>query len=603
VLRCFPHCCPDHSESPFCASSLAVAITGSLDLLQQCVVLFHFEASYEPAIACGDVLVEETVEASLRTEKNPRGEWIPTQAVSIENDHVIYEYNAESQGGWNYRWLGGSSTQQRRCWHCIKAYVFVRIQHDHQSLLRAIAIVRSPPFVVMSYRRACKSCQKKTTADPVLSSTHREACECEGIYRLSDSHLDAIIAGGASQVSLLPELTNQTSHASPVHLASAVVVDEQPQSLALQEKERRLSLLYLAWTNGTTSAAAVTQLCRGASQLLPPSTSLTENAAWPSALDSKHPLEGSCVDILLALLRDREESDSFLRRRAGSILDQHKLCTLYEEWVGRVYEKAHAALMAQHTTPSAYFNSLLLACRQFGNPAPAKESKGSETVKQTTSASFEAFVAQLREIYLAAENPPSKPLKPRSAPVSAFDGTWCYDPDPLQLLDALVSAASLLTVFRAITMGLCCQLATTSDGLIIRSEVALFSTIASEFVLDGRARVLRVFPNGESTMTECAGLMYGDYVGSLQSPTCIRLDLYCWPVESHATRPRPCYAIQLILQATPTNGRVECHCHVYVCDDTAEGDAWNMAAGDRIQLFQRHGAKKIVGFVATYRRA
>ncbi|KAF0693961.1 hypothetical protein As57867_015059, partial [Aphanomyces stellatus] len=98
VLRCFPHCCPDHSESPFCASSLAVAITGSLDLLQQCVVLFHFEASYEPAIACGDVLVEETVEASLRTEKNPRGEWIPTQAVSIENDHVIYEYNAESQG-------------------------------------------------------------------------------------------------------------------------------------------------------------------------------------------------------------------------------------------------------------------------------------------------------------------------------------------------------------------------------------------------------------------------------------------------------------------------------------------------------------------------
>ncbi|KAF0715858.1 Aste57867_3137 [Aphanomyces stellatus] len=224
------------------------------------------------------------------------------------------------------------------------------------------------------------------------------------------------------------------------------------------------------------------------------------------------------------------------------------------------------------------------------------------------SASFEAFVAQLREIYLAAENPLSKTLKPRSAPSSAFDGTWCYNPCASKF-DSDILAPSTLNVFRCLTMGLCCQLAATSDGLFVRSQLALFSTIASAFVLDGRARVLRVFPNGESTMTTCAELLYGDYVGSIQSPACIRLDLYCWPVEVHyqtsyRVQTRPCYVIQLVLQAhtSTDNDRLQCHYVVHVCDDVTLHNIRNMPTSDRIELVQRQETKTKFSLLAEYRR-
>ncbi|KAF0775097.1 hypothetical protein AaE_001203, partial [Aphanomyces astaci] len=110
VLRCFPHCCPEHTESPFCASSLGVDVAGSVKFLQQAIVLLHFEASYEPAIDCGDLLDAHHIESSLRTDSNPRGEWIPTDAVAI---HVSWMTTSSSsttstlrKGGTIGGWVG-----------------------------------------------------------------------------------------------------------------------------------------------------------------------------------------------------------------------------------------------------------------------------------------------------------------------------------------------------------------------------------------------------------------------------------------------------------------------------------------------------------------
>ncbi|ETV95122.1 hypothetical protein, variant 2 [Aphanomyces invadans] len=558
VLRCFPHCCPQHTESPFCVSSLGVRVAGSVDFLQHCIVLLHFEASYERPIVCGDLMDEHAIEIALRTETNPRGEWIPTQVVAVEDDHVVYEYNAEAESGWNYRWLGGSSTQQRRCWHCIKAYVLTRVQRaTGPSHLRVIAIVQSPPFVVMSYRRACKSCQKKSTADPVLSATSREACECEGMYRLSDSHLDEIISTGATRMTILPDLDAASPRVATMGDASDPAV-----------MERHLGLLYAALTNCTinvTTDAALIQF--GLQRCRACGISNAQSLPQPPDMNTR---------ILLALLRGRATSEEFLRRHAHSILDQDELFRLYEQWIAQVYANVCAVVADTQTSVADFFESLAAAAAAAPTPSHASP----EAAATISSNGFEAFVAQLREVYLALDYAAPKPLSPSAE----LDG-W---------------TASLLTVARSLSMGLGLSIVLSSTSLFVRSELALFSTIWSEFILDNTARVLQVFPNGESTMSTCADLMYGDYVGSRPQTNQVRLDLFCWPLEH--TKHRTCYGIRLVFQAEASS-RLHGQVEVQVAHNVVEQNTWNMTAAQRMDVLHRYELTTIARIAVGYTTA
>ncbi|ETV63626.1 hypothetical protein H257_19444, partial [Aphanomyces astaci] len=546
VLRCFPHCCPEHTESPFCASSLGVDVAGSVKFLQQAIVLLHFEASYEPAIVCGDLLDAHHIESSLRTDSNPRGEWIPTDAVAIHDDHVEFEYNVDAEKGWNYRWLGGSSTQQRRCWHCIKAYVLVQVEGPERSRkLQVVAIAQSPPFVVMSYRRACKSCQKKSRADPVLSTTSREACECEGIYRLGDTHLDEIISTGATHVAILPQWQAAASSRN------------KPTT---EDMERHLGLLYGVLTSTPAAIALDSALFQQTLGLL-----CDDGKATPNQPTSQ--TNTPTTSVLLALLRGRAASDLFLRRHAAVILDQHDLFRLYERWLGQLYDIVDAAVRPTHDTAAVYFESL------------AAISTASTTSSPT---GFEAFVAQLREVYLALEYTP--PRMDLSSSSLAWDGTWRFHSPAFQV-DSSGLMTSVLTVVRSLSMGLGFHLVLSPPSLFVRSELALFSTIWSEFVLDGKPRVLRVFPNGESTMSNAGGLMYGDYMGfTIDANRTLCVDVVCWPVQGGTAS---CYVIRLVLRRSLPHF-LQISATVQVTHKVTDQITWNMTAAERMDVLRRY---------------
>ncbi|RHZ24493.1 hypothetical protein DYB26_006183 [Aphanomyces astaci] len=461
VLRCFPHCCPEHTESPFCASSLGVDVGGSVKFLQQAIVLLHFEASYEPAIVCGDLLDAHHIESSLRTDSNPRGEWIPTDAVAIH------------------------------------AYVLVQVEGPERSRkFQVVAIAQSPPFVVMSYRRACKSCQKKSRADPVLSTTSREACECEGIYRLGDTHLDEIISTGATHVAILPQWQAAASSRN------------KPTT---EDMERHLGLLYGVLTSTPAAIALDSALFQQTLGLL-----CDDGKATPNQPTSQ--TDTPTTSVLLALLRGRAASDLFLRRHAAVILDQHDLFRLYERWLGQLYDIVDAAVRPTHDTAAVYFESL------------AAISTASTTSSPT---GFEAFVAQLREVYL------------------------------------------------------------------VRSELALYSTIWSEFVLDGKPRVLRVFPNGESTMSNAGGLMYGDYMGfTIDANRTLCVDVVCWPVQGGTAS---CYVIRLVLRRSLPHF-LQISATVQVTHNVTDQITWNMTAAERMDVLRRYTLATVLVVEVGYQR-
>ncbi|ETV95119.1 hypothetical protein H310_11394 [Aphanomyces invadans] len=418
----------------------------------------------------------------------------------------------------------------------------------------------------MSYRRACKSCQKKSTADPVLSATSREACECEGMYRLSDSHLDEIISTGATRMTILPDLDAALPESTP------------PPSLA--DMERHLALLYTSLTTTTTAVTATSALVDHVIQLFFP-----EGKVNPRALESTE----SLPKILVALLRGRATLDEFLRRNAHSILDQSNLSRAYEQWLAQVYHQVCRITHESHATSSVYFESL-------GSNEETHASESSRIgASYARSKGFEAFVAQLREVYLAQNY--SRPSKTFS---SALNGTWRLDIPSLRIVSSEL-APSILSVVRCLSMGLGFHVVLSSTSLFVRSELALFTTIWSEFILDNTPRILRVFPNGESTMSMCADLLYGDYVGSHTPHNAgVRLDLYCWPL--HDNPHRSCYAIRMLFQPTAghdLHGQVD----VQVAHNVRNQNTWNMTAAERMELVHRHSFSTVLVVVGGWKQS
>ncbi|KAH9109282.1 hypothetical protein LEN26_014040 [Aphanomyces euteiches] len=180
VLRCFPHCCPQHISSSVCGSSIVVRVHGPLSRLGDIVTYLHFDAAFETSLHVGDVIDESHVTADVRHETHSTGAWIACHddVIDEKTSSRVFAFNSKRQAalGWHYRWVGGSARQQRQAFHFLRAYAFA-IEASTRRLC-VLAIVQSPPFIVMSYRRACKACQRQAPHD-------NKRCECEGIYNVA----------------------------------------------------------------------------------------------------------------------------------------------------------------------------------------------------------------------------------------------------------------------------------------------------------------------------------------------------------------------------------------------------------------------------------
>ncbi|KAJ0403641.1 hypothetical protein P43SY_002456 [Pythium insidiosum] len=225
ILRCFPHCCPNHIERSYCGSSLHVIVQTEGDAaeggaplsrarLADSVFLFaRFECSAEPGLQLGDLVASADMVRETQSEDNPEGRWIPgvkerastlssamkSVAQAVGDHTLVYQLNGKVYSRWYYDWESGANKAQRLMRHVLKAYVFERCgpadaagepREKQPSMLRVIGIVSSPEFTVISYRRAPMEAGQPMMPAPASASGGLPAGPAPAIYRDSPSVRD-----------------------------------------------------------------------------------------------------------------------------------------------------------------------------------------------------------------------------------------------------------------------------------------------------------------------------------------------------------------------------------------------------------------------------
>ncbi|KAG6595883.1 uncharacterized protein IUM83_19136 [Phytophthora cinnamomi] len=184
ILRCFPHCCPEHIDRSYCGTSLSVRVqfSSSPSPSSPPVDLFaRFEAVSDVSLRPGECVEVERIAVATQTESNPEGQWMqgvldqPSKLVtairaaeaSADEKPLIFHLNSRSYARWYYDWESGANKAQRLMKHVLKAYVVERCAVDEddrivaassdeavKQLYRVLHVVTSPEFTVVSYRRA-----------------------------------------------------------------------------------------------------------------------------------------------------------------------------------------------------------------------------------------------------------------------------------------------------------------------------------------------------------------------------------------------------------------------------------------------------------------
>ncbi|CAH0516346.1 unnamed protein product [Peronospora belbahrii] len=166
ILRCFPHCCPEHLNRSYCGSALYVSVQlinpSNLNAQQQTtcttvntinpaklLVFARFEEALTNFLSLNDVLDYNDVIGFTQTNETPKGTWIEGFVMSkTTNDSSMFQINPSAH--WYYEWESAATKVQRFTKHALRVYIFQQVQ----SQLRVVGTVSSSDFMVVSYRRA-----------------------------------------------------------------------------------------------------------------------------------------------------------------------------------------------------------------------------------------------------------------------------------------------------------------------------------------------------------------------------------------------------------------------------------------------------------------
>ncbi|KUF89117.1 hypothetical protein AM588_10003021 [Phytophthora nicotianae] len=192
ILRCFPHCCPEHIDRSYCGSSLSVRVqlaerpAGTAPHepppSEVLAVFARFEAVNDVSLRPGECVEVDKIQQGVQTESNLDGQWIAgvldrpsglvvtirgSEAESDEEKPLVFHLNSKAFPRWYYDWESGANKAQRLMKHTLKAYVMERVAVDMDDnfttissreaftqLYRVLHVVSSPEFTVISYRRA-----------------------------------------------------------------------------------------------------------------------------------------------------------------------------------------------------------------------------------------------------------------------------------------------------------------------------------------------------------------------------------------------------------------------------------------------------------------
>uniref|UniRef100_A0AAV1U8D9 Uncharacterized protein n=1 Tax=Peronospora matthiolae TaxID=2874970 RepID=A0AAV1U8D9_9STRA len=191
ILRCFPHCCPEHIDRSYCGTSLSVRIELSTcpsaaskepPKCENVAVFARFEAVSDVSLRPSECVEVDTMVAGTQSEDNLEGQWVagtrdrPSGLVttlrapempSVDHISLVFHLNGKPFSRWYYDWESGANKAQRLMKHVLKSYIvehcavdandnFVSLtsQQACKQLYRVLHVVKSPEFTVISYRRA-----------------------------------------------------------------------------------------------------------------------------------------------------------------------------------------------------------------------------------------------------------------------------------------------------------------------------------------------------------------------------------------------------------------------------------------------------------------
>ncbi|EQC37708.1 hypothetical protein, variant [Saprolegnia diclina VS20] len=446
---------------------------------------------------------------------------------NAQNQELSFRFNHNNSVGWHYGWMGTSTKAHRTCTHYLVAYILRPVS---ASIFRVLAVQPSPPFIVMSYRRACFFCQKHKPSEAKPASGDGDSCHCEGEFNVSEGLLPETPAPRRSALNTpLPSASlSVASMASGTVSAPRISLAECQLAILLffvQEIPASVFLVDARVRSVVTSRLFRPLLARfGATTAEHPPLMAPSGARRPTSL--VEPIQILCLEILSSVLDFFLDVNPRLFSSYVAVLfNRDQLYEAYASWLAEIHGVVVSHLGRHSETNLTQLVARIVQLSSQVDELRPVQTKLTQLHKMDAQASpgFDYFVAQLREVFLATAPTPRRPA------TSVFTRHWTYRQTIAHTYAPGVDDPALLSLVRAALIGFAFDARLDETTLSVHSALSVYETIPAVFELDGVGHVFRVLPHGESSLCQVAGLSHGDYAGDVDGDT-IRLQLFSWPL-------------------------------------------------------------------------
>ncbi|KAJ8550296.1 hypothetical protein ON010_g10775 [Phytophthora cinnamomi] len=211
ILRCFPHCCPDHAPRSYCGCSLQVLVTfetvedaTTASQNQDLVVCARFESTATGAASrAGDVVgamerddIVALPSSALLPSGDTESDWVRAEKAGdsyqqnfppVSTNTILYVLNNHRSPQWYYGYDSGSTKTQREMKHVLAVYALAlhplsARRGTPQPIARLATVVArhpSPSFTMVSYRRQSNIRRRER-------ESARDSREAEGFGEISE---------------------------------------------------------------------------------------------------------------------------------------------------------------------------------------------------------------------------------------------------------------------------------------------------------------------------------------------------------------------------------------------------------------------------------
>ncbi|KAI9994680.1 hypothetical protein PInf_011506 [Phytophthora infestans] len=475
LLRCFPHCCPEHARRSYCGCSVHVLVTFSVAIPPPDIVLVcaRFEPTrVAPLWPAGLADLARTVGATGGRQENKcrleigeraalpeslfgsaaraasdDGEWIlaeresTTNQQTVSQNSILYALNNRVSPKWFYSYDSSVTRTQREMTHHLVAHA-------------------SPGFLLVSYRRSG-------------GSSGHPGCPFPAIDAPAD-----------------------TTEVSPV-VGDVDLWQQEAEATApgFREKEQQLLILYYFLEHVTLNDLNVALWSRAVQQCVRAVFRAEDTRTSQRMLREK--FVAFIVDlweILSGILREvvaAKDDDALCLNQA------HTLPALVDDVMSIVYRQSRfgetrakiSALLLDLRTPSSLTGAVNRAFRVF-------------------TAQFQDVVGLRQQLTRGSSNQTERQWCRR----------WLLEPGSLQVVEVASGASfssSLLSLAQLVRELGCVDVKVAQGAMALQAAVALLTTAPMELLLDGRLRVFRALPSGTSSRLPIGGWSVGDYCATL----------------------------------------------------------------------------------------